>query len=195
MFNALLKFFEKVCEKAIQMLKKYDILPIKEFGMLELKFKKNTNNKDMDWITFNNDIALSFTFLDDPNKIMKALLEMIVDKKESAVCNICDDFESKVFVFISNAWEEKIIIISNEDLALGNEHKMLCCNNVSIKENAISFLNSDLLKYIERYNNSEHKKLYKSLMQNFNKLKKAVNDGSTIYENEMKRLSALNRKK
>jgi hypothetical protein len=163
--------------------------------MLKLNLIKN-NDRESSQITFNDIIINSdLTFIDDPNKLMEALTDILTQNKSSVVCNICDDYESSIFVFISNVWEEKAIIIKDKYVNSELDESIVFAGQVNIKNIAKSFLNSDLLEYIESLNNTEQKELYKSLKSNYDALKKAVENSSTIYEREMKRIENSKKKK
>lgn len=139
--------------------------------MLELKIKDKYES-----ISFNNkEIIENFTFVNDPNKIMCALIDLLSNRKEISVANICDDYSDNIFVFISNPWEEKIIIIKNNE---SQNDEIVVSKFIDIKKLAKTFLNSDLKKYIENHNTEN---CYKELRENVKRLELLVETGETIY--------------
>lgn len=132
--------------------------------MLELKIVDS-----YDTIRFDSKVIIeNFTFVDDPNKIMIALIDILSNRKEISVANICDDYSDNIFVFISNPWEEKIIIIKNNKT---QKDEIVVSKFIDIKELAKTLLNSDLKKYIEKYKTNN---CYKELNDNFKKLGLAI---------------------
>ena len=132
--------------------------------MLELKALEKS-----DGIYFGNQVIVdNMTFVDDPNKIMIALIDILSNHKEISVANICDDYSDNIFVFISNPWEQKIIIIKNNET---QKDEVVVSKFLDIKELAKTFLNSDLKKYIKKYKAND---CYKELKNNFKKLGLAI---------------------
>lgn len=133
-------------------------------NMLRLKDTENFTD-----ITFEDKVIIeNTTFVDDPNKIMIALNDILSNRKEISVANICDDYSDNIFVFIRNPWEEKIIIIKNNQT---QKDEVVVSKFIDIKELAKTFLNSDLKKYIEKYKAND---CYKELKSNFKKLGLAI---------------------
>ena len=135
------------------------------------------NNRQTQLFINNELIIEDTTFLDEPDKLLVALLEMLKCHKECAVAAFANDFEEKLIIFVSNPWNECVYVLDRVD----NDKPDIKCFNVSIKELAKSIINNtDILEIIEDIRKRGKEEIASRLENNLNELKENINN-DTIY--------------